>query len=46
VNAETPLSPTGLALLGDDLFVAEWTNAHGEQHDYRASVRKVGRDGK
>jgi hypothetical protein len=46
LNAETPWSPTGLAWHGDDLYVAEWTNAHSEQHDYRPRVRKVGRDGK
>ena len=45
LNAETPWSPTGLALHGEDLYVAEWTNAHSEQHDYRPRVRKVGRDG-
>ena len=46
LKTETPWSPTGLVLHGDDLYVAEWTNAHSEQHDYRARVRKVGRDGK
>jgi hypothetical protein len=46
LKAESPWSPTGLALRGEDLYVAEWTNAHSEQHDYRPRVRKVGRDGK
>jgi hypothetical protein len=46
VKAEAPWSPTGVALYGDDVYVAEWTNAHSEQHDYRPRVRKVGRDGK
>jgi len=46
LKAESPWSPTGVALHGDDLYVAEWTNAHSEQHDYRPRVRKVGADGK
>ena len=46
LKAESPWSPTGLAIHGEDLYVAEWTNAHSEQHDYRPRVRKVGRDGK
>jgi hypothetical protein len=46
LRAETPWSPTGLALRGEDLYVAEWTNAHSGQHDYRPRVRKVGHDGK
>jgi len=46
LKAESPWSPTGLALHGEDLYVAEWTNAHSEQHDFRPRVRKVGRNGK
>jgi hypothetical protein len=46
LKAESPWSPTGLALHGEDLYVAEWTNAHSEQHDYRPRIRKVGHDGK
>jgi hypothetical protein len=46
LKAESPWSPTGLTLHGEDLYVVEWTNAHSEQHDYRPRVRKVGRDGK
>jgi len=46
LKAESPWSPTGVALHGEDLYVTEWTNAHSEQHDYRPRVRKVGRDGK
>ncbi len=46
LKAESPWSPTGVALRGEDLYVAEWTNAHSEQHDYRPRVRKIGRDGK
>jgi len=46
LKAESPWSPTGLTLHGEDLYVAEWTNAHSEQHDYRPRVRKVSRDGK
>jgi hypothetical protein len=46
LKAEAPWSPSGLTLQGEDLFVAEWTNAHSEQHDYRPRIRKIGRDGK
>jgi hypothetical protein len=46
LKAEAPWSPSGLTLHGEDLYVAEWTNAHSEQHDYRPRVRKIGRDGK
>ena len=46
LKAEAPWSPTGLALHDEDLYVAEWTNPHSEQHDFRPRVRKVGRDGK
>src|SRR5262249_49371325 len=35
LKADAPWSPTGLALQGEDLYVAEWTNAHSVQHDYR-----------
>jgi len=45
LKAEAPWSPTGLALHGEDLYVAEWTNAHSDAHDYRPRVRIVGRDG-
>ena len=30
LKAESPWSPTGLALNGEDVYVAEWTNAHSE----------------
>jgi sugar lactone lactonase YvrE len=46
LKAESPWSPTGVALKGEDLYVVEWTNPHNEQHDYRPRVRIVGRDGK
>jgi hypothetical protein len=46
LKADAPWSPTGLALHDGDLYVAEWTNAHSQQHDYRPRVRKVARDGK
>jgi sugar lactone lactonase YvrE len=46
LKAEAPWSPTGLTFHGEDLYVAEWTNAHSEQHDFRPRVRKVGRDSK
>jgi hypothetical protein len=46
LKAESPWSPTGVALRDGDLYVAEWTNAHSDMHDYRPRVRMVGRDGK
>jgi len=46
LKAEAPWSPTGLTLHGEELYIAEWTNAHSEQHDYRPRVRKLTRDGK
>ena len=46
LKAEAPWSPTGLTFHREDLYVAEWTNAHSEQHDFRPRVRKVSRDGK
>jgi len=49
LKTEAPWSPSGVALRGEELYVAEWTNAHGETgdvHDYRPRVRKVTRDGK
>src|SRR5262245_52252744 len=45
LKAESPWSPTGLTFHGDDLYVAEWTNAQSESHDYRPRVRKLSRDG-
>jgi sugar lactone lactonase YvrE len=46
LKSEAPWSPTGLALRDGELYVAEWTNAHSQQHDYRPRVRKVARDGR
>lgn len=46
LKAGPPWAPTGVALRGEVLYVVEWTNAHGDAHDYRPRVRKVGRDGK
>jgi hypothetical protein len=46
LKAEPPWAPIGLALHGEDLYVAKWTNAHSEQHDFRPRVRKVAHDGK
>jgi hypothetical protein len=46
LKAEPPWSPTGVALRGEELYVAEWTNAHSDAHDYRPRVRKLGREGK
>lgn len=44
-RAEPPWSPTGVTVHGGDLYIAEWSHAHGEQHDYRPRVRKVRPDG-
>lgn len=46
LKAEPPWSPAGVTLHGEDLYVAEWTNAHSDAHDYRPRVRKVGPGGK
>ena len=45
LKAEAPWSPTGLALHGEDLYIVEWTNPHGEHQGYRPRVRKLARDG-
>ena len=46
LKAERPWSPTGVAVKGDDLYVLEYTNAHGPPREWRPRVRKLGRDGK
>lgn len=46
LKAEPPWAPAGLAFRGEDLYVAEWTNAHSDAHDYRPRVRRLGRDGR
>jgi hypothetical protein len=46
LKAEAPWSPSGLALKGEELYVAEWTNSTSETHNYRPRVRRVGGDGK
>jgi hypothetical protein len=45
LKAERPWSPTGVATLGDQVFVLEYTNAHGNAKDWRPRVRKLQRDG-
>jgi hypothetical protein len=46
LKAEPPWSPTAVVLHDEDVYVAEWTNAHSDAHDYRPRVRRVGHDGK
>jgi hypothetical protein len=46
LRAETPWSPTGVALHKGDLFVLEYTNADGSPHDtWQPRVRKLTPDG-
>jgi hypothetical protein len=45
LKAERPWSPTGIATLGDEVFVLEYTNAHGNAKDWRPRVRKLKHDG-
>jgi SMP-30/gluconolaconase/LRE-like protein len=45
LKAETPWSPTGIALKGGDIFVLEYTVINDEAHDYAPRVRKLGHDG-
>src|SRR5262249_49361544 len=45
LKAERPWSPTGVAVHGNDVYVLEYTNAHGPPGEWRPRVRKLGRDG-
>jgi hypothetical protein len=47
LKAESPWSPCGVALHGDDLYVLEHVNSNSEaDEDWLPRVRKLGRDGK
>jgi len=46
LKSEQPWSPTGVAALGDNIFVLEYANANGDDHDaWRPRVRRLNRDG-
>ena len=45
LKAERPWSPTGVATFGDDVYVLEYTNPHGNAKEWRPRVRKIKRDG-
>jgi len=44
LKAERPWSPTGIATFGDDVYVLEYTNPHGNAKEWRPRVRKIKRD--
>ena len=47
LKAESPWSPCGVALHGDDLYVLEHVNSNSEgDEDWQPRVRRVGREGK
>jgi len=47
LTAERPWSPTGVAVVGEEVYVLEYTNATaGADKGWRPRVRKLGRDGK
>jgi sugar lactone lactonase YvrE len=47
LKAESPWSPTGVAVHGGDIYVLEYADANGDDHDaWLPRVRKLGRDGK
>jgi hypothetical protein len=47
LKAEKPWSPTGVAVHGDNVYVLEYTNASGDNHDeWLPRVRKLDRNGK
>ena len=47
LKAESPWSPSGVALMGADLYVLEHVNANSEEHeDWPPRVRIVSREGK
>ncbi|MDB6055928.1 MAG: hypothetical protein JWN25_3451 [Verrucomicrobiales bacterium] len=45
LKAESPWSPTGVALKGGDIFVLEYRIIKEETHNYLPRVRKVGHEG-
>lgn len=47
MRAEAPWSPTGVAVLEDDVYVLEYEHPHSQNKvDWRPRVRKLARDGK
>ena len=47
MRAEAPWSPTGVAVLGDDVYVLEYEHPHSQNKvDWRPRVRMLTRDGK
>jgi sugar lactone lactonase YvrE len=47
MRAETPWSPTGVAVNGDDVYALEYEHPHSQNKvDWRPRVRKLARDGK
>ena len=47
LRAESPWSPTAVALHKDDVYVLEWTNANdGPERGWRPRVRKIDANGK
>jgi sugar lactone lactonase YvrE len=45
VKAQTPWSPTGVALRGDDLFILEYHVINDAAHNYVPRVRRLGHNG-
>jgi sugar lactone lactonase YvrE len=46
LKAQTPWSPTGVALGGGDVFVLEYDVINDDAHKYVPRVRRLGHDGK
>jgi len=47
LKAESPWSPTGVAIHGEDVYVLEYSHANSEKHeDWQPRVRKLAQDGK
>jgi len=47
LKAESPWSPTGVTVHGDDVYVLEYANANSDKNeDWQPRVRKLDRDGK
>lgn len=45
LKAERPWSPTGVAVLGDDVYILEYAHANGSAAQWLPRVRKLQRDG-
>lgn len=46
LQAESPWSPTGVAVYGSDLFILEYEHIRAAEREWRPRVRKVTADGK